>query len=145
MVADLHVRTVGATSVATSGSKYTAKGLQWFAMLGAIILTTVQIQDLEDVDGDKARGRRTGPLVLGDRPCRWTIAILVPLWTMEASFFWGVWAWHTVVCTILGGCVAWRVLNRTEVGHDKVTFRVWNVWLVSLYVLPLLAASGRIA
>lgn len=109
-------------------------------MLGAIILTTVQIQDLEDVDGDKARGRRTGPLVLGDRLCRWTIAILVPIWTLYASFFWGVWDWHLMMgYTILGGYVAWRVLNKTEVGHDKVTFRIWNVWLVSLYVLPLLA------
>lgn len=125
--------------MATSGSKFTSQGLQWFAILGAIILTTVQIQDLEDVNGDKARGRRTGPLVLGDRLCRLTIAMLVPVWTLGAFFFWSVWGWHMVGCTTLGGYVAWRVLNKTQLGHDKVTFRMWSIWLVSLYVLPLLA------
>lgn len=128
---------MGAVSVATCGSEFTAKGLQWFAILGGIVFTTVQIQDLEDVAGDRARGRCTGPLVLGDVKCRWSIAVLVLMWTLAACSFWGAGRVYAMSCTASAGVIAWRVLNKTEVRHDRVTFRLWNAWIVSLYVLPL--------
>lgn len=38
----------------------------WLTMIGAIIFTTLQMQDMPDVKGDAARRRRTIPLVYGD-------------------------------------------------------------------------------
>lgn len=128
---------VGAVSVATRGSDFTVQGLQWFAFMGAVIFTTVQMQDLEDVVGDAARGRRTVPLVIGDRQCRWSIAILVPLWSVGACCFWGVLNSFSVISAALGLLVTYRVLYKKGLLHDKVTFRMWNVWIISLYVLPL--------
>lgn len=109
--------------------------------MGGVIFTTVQMQDLEDVGGDAARGRWTVPLRVGDRRCRWSIALLVPAWTVAACWFWAVRRQHAcaVLCHALALVVAWRVLCRTTVAHDRVTFRFWNLWIVSLYVLPLAA------
>lgn len=132
---------VGAVSVATRGSDFTIQGLQWFAFMGAVIFTTVQMQDLEDVVGDAARGRRTVPLVIGDRHCRWSIAILVPIWSVGAYRFWGVVNSLSVICVALGLLVAWRVLYKQGLLHDKVTFRIWNVWIISLYVLPIASCT----
>lgn len=128
---------VGAVCVATGGSDFTVQGSQWFALMGAVAFTTAQMQDLEDIVGDAARGRRTVPLVVGDRLCRWSIAVLVPGWSVGASCFWGAVDSLAMICTALGLLVAWRVLDKKEVRQDKVTFRVGNVWIVSLYVLPL--------
>ncbi|MCJ1334480.1 hypothetical protein MMC10_011192, partial [Thelotrema lepadinum] len=41
-------------------------GFIWLITLGAIIFSTVQMQDLQDQDGDRVRGRKTMPLQLGD-------------------------------------------------------------------------------
>ncbi|KAL9580869.1 MAG: hypothetical protein Q9212_004236 [Teloschistes hypoglaucus] len=38
----------------------------WLAMIGAIILTTLQMQDMADIHGDAKRGRKTVLLVYGD-------------------------------------------------------------------------------
>lgn len=44
----------------------TGNGYRWITMLSGIILTTMQVQDLKDQVGDRSRGRKTIPLVLGD-------------------------------------------------------------------------------
>lgn len=52
---------MGALSVA-SGAALSECGVRWFWMIGAVVFTTVQMQDLPDMDGDATRGRRTVPL-----------------------------------------------------------------------------------
>jgi 4-hydroxybenzoate polyprenyltransferase len=52
--------TMGAVAVAAC-SDLAPRSLEWFAMLGAIIFSTVQMQDLPDIEGDAVRGRRTVP------------------------------------------------------------------------------------
>lgn len=43
----------------------TERFYMWIAILAAVISSTVQLQDLPDIDGDKAIGRRTMPLTCG--------------------------------------------------------------------------------
>ncbi len=126
---------VGAVSVAAGGN-ITVTGLQWFAITGAIILSTIQIQDLPDIIGDAARGRKTMPLVTGCQPCRWSIAILVPLWALAASFFWGVISSAAISSCLLAAYVSWRVMTKKTVKQDKKTWFIWNLWVVSLYTMP---------
>ncbi|KAF2176482.1 hypothetical protein K469DRAFT_733730 [Zopfia rhizophila CBS 207.26] len=114
--------------------------ISWFGIIAATVFTTVQIQDLPDMEGDAVRGRRTVPLVMGSVYCRWSIAILVPFWTVAASLFWRTLSLPTVLCAVIGTTVAWRALNKTSMADDKLTFRIWNVWMVSLYSLPLASA-----
>ena len=128
----------GAMSVATHGKYPTVRGIQWFAILAGVIFTTVQVQDLPDIQGDVVRGRRTGPVVMGDTLCRWSIAILVPIWTAVALVFWDR-LQHIGLCAVFyivaAAAVSWRVIFlKTE---DRVTFFIWNLWIVSLDILPL--------
>lgn len=56
-------------------------------MIGAIIFTTLQTQDMADVHGDAKRGRKTFPLVYGDRAARWSITIPVTVWSLICLLF----------------------------------------------------------
>ena len=62
-----------------------------------------------------------------------------------------IWCWITpwlwvssplgyVASVLLGLTVAVRTLIVRSEGGDKVTFRFWNLWLVSVYLLPLYKA-----
>ncbi|KAL8734971.1 MAG: hypothetical protein Q9181_002994 [Wetmoreana brouardii] len=56
----------------------------WLGMIGGIIFTTLQMQDMPDVHGDAKRGRQTIPLIYGDRAARWSIAI--PVMRQQPAF-----------------------------------------------------------
>ncbi|KAH7097303.1 UbiA prenyltransferase family [Auriculariales sp. MPI-PUGE-AT-0066] len=61
------------TTVALAGVSsfdLTGLGWSWLAITAAITLTTIHLQDLPDIAGDRARGRRTMPMVLGEMPTR---------------------------------------------------------------------------
>lgn len=134
---------MGAISVAASGD-FTDCGLQWFLLVGCIVFTTVHIQDLTDMEGDKLRGRKTVPLVIGSRACRWSIAILVPFWTLAAAAFWDAMLSTTAIISgALAMVVASRILKTNDLSHDKMTFRAWNLWMVTMYALPIANGSVR--
>lgn len=108
----------------------------WFPVVGMVVFTTVQTQDMYDQEGDLERGRRTLPLVVGDGPARWTTALAVSTWSCFCPFFWGLpWGGY-VVPVIVGLCVSSRTLWRRSVDADKFTFRIWCFWTLCLYVLP---------
>ena len=113
--------------------------IHWFSVIGAVVGSTAQIQDMYDQADDSSRGRKSAPLVLGDKMARWSIALPTTLWSWLCPWFWAVPLGGYVAPTILGLAVAVRALvNRTE-EEDRANFRLWNLWLVSLYTLPLLA------
>lgn len=64
------------------------KGQQWHWMIGVIVFTTLQVQDLCDQEGDRDRGRRTIPVIFGDNVARWTVAIPIAFWSYVAPSFW---------------------------------------------------------
>lgn len=130
----------GATLVACGHGQYTLnrEAYRWLAMVGGIVLTTLQMQDMSDQEGDLARSRGTIPLVLGDSAARWSIAIPVTFWSLTCPLFWKL---HPSVCVlplVLGGVVSLRVLFLRTVDGDKVTWKFWNVWISCLYLLPLI-------
>jgi 4-hydroxybenzoate polyprenyltransferase len=51
------------------------RAYQWIAIIGAIVFSTLSLQDMPDIPGDAARGRRTLPLVYGENAARWLIAV----------------------------------------------------------------------
>jgi 4-hydroxybenzoate polyprenyltransferase len=134
---------MGALSVASQGA-LSQCGARWFWVIGAVVFTTVQMQDLPDMAGDATRGRRTVPLVIGPRSCRWSIALLVPFWTAVAILFWGSLSLRVLVCAYLALVTSWRVIFKTHTSDDKSTFRIWNLWMVSMYVLPLGYGAPRL-
>lgn len=48
-------------------------GYCWLATGGAIVFTTVHLMDLRDQAGERAHGRTTVPISLGDTAARWTV------------------------------------------------------------------------
>ncbi|OOF90237.1 hypothetical protein ASPCADRAFT_179452 [Aspergillus carbonarius ITEM 5010] len=121
-------------------------GPLWIGIIGAVVTTTVQTQDMYDQVGDQARGRRTLPLILGDGPARWVTAIAMGIWGPACVWFWGGTPTTTsIVGAVLGVGLAWAIALRCVTvrspSDDKTTFRLWNLWLVSLYALPLLVGA----
>ncbi|KAF7879536.1 hypothetical protein EAF04_000731 [Stromatinia cepivora] len=139
----------GATMVASNSVKYglSQAATLWFPLIGLVVFTTVQSQDMYDQEGDRLRGRQTLPLVIGDGPARWVIAIGVTVWSVYCPQFWGLslLGKGSFMVTILGVVVVYRTLLKRTVEEDKLTFKIWCFWTLSLYILPYvrrLSTSG---
>lgn len=132
----------GATAVAHGAPVWNAVAMKWGGIIGGVVLSTVQMMDMEDQAGDRARGRKTLPLVIGDRAARWSIAVPVIIWTVLTPWFWSVGFGGYILPGVLGCMVAWRVLTKRTLRADKMTFRLWNLWIMSIYALPILKRMG---
>lgn len=132
---------LGAMDVAISEStaSYTPKARQWFLLVGAVVFSTVHSQDFPDQEGDRARGRKTVPLVLGTRISSYVTAGAVMWWSAFMPWFWQLGLMGYFFPGVLGGVVGWRLLKHGTVKAHKLTFKIWNAWIVSLYLLPLMA------
>jgi len=129
----------GAFEVAIGSQAHLSeRACQWFLLIGLIIFSTVQVQDIPDQEGDGARGRKTLPLVIGDMPARWSIAILLPIWSLLAPAFWQLDAVVYVLPLTLSGLISMRILRKRAVADDKISFRMWNAWILTIYVLPIM-------
>lgn len=118
--------------------------LKWMCILAAVILLTVQLQDLFDIEGDASRGRRTMPLVLGDTVTRWYSAIMVVASGIVCPAYWSLGWYGFGLPVLLGLTIAARTLAYRHPRADTRTFLIWNGWLVLIYTLPLVRynASG---
>lgn len=108
----------------------------WLVIIGAVLFSTISVQDLKDQKGDKLRGRKSLPLVLGDLFTRWTVVLFVLLWSMVCPLFFQA-AWWTYIGTVAVGIwVAATVIQPKDVSNDKLAFKRWSVWVMTLYSLP---------
>ena len=110
---------------------------QWIGIIAGVIFTTMQVQDLKDQEGDHARGRKTVPLVLGDGPARWTVAIPVLLWSVVCPSFWSLQVYSFATSIALGLVVSCRVVLTGGVAADRITWKLWSLWLTFIYLLPV--------
>ncbi|KAL3476860.1 UbiA prenyltransferase family [Aspergillus californicus] len=109
-------------------------GYTWLAIITCIILTTMQIQDLKDQVGDRLRGRRTWPIVLGDGLSRAWIAVCVPFWSIVCVAFWETPVCVSAVPVALGLWVCACVLRKSG---DARAWRGWCLWQLAVYGLPV--------
>ena len=115
----------------------------WWILCAAVLLTTIQVQDLHDQEGDATRGRSTAPLVFGDAIARWSVALPVLGWSLVLPAWMGMSGWKGYLLPVaIGAVVAGRVLLLHGVGNDKRTFQTWAVWMVALYALPLIKTAA---
>lgn len=117
-----------------------AQGKLWTAIVSGVILTTMNVQDLKDQEGDRSRNRKTMPLVFGDEAARYALAIFVPLWSCICASFWGLQGVQYSLPLALGAVVVWRVLTKRTPKEDSRTWKLWCFWHASLYFIPLLKA-----
>lgn len=128
----------GATRVACiqSGTDLHPRSSLWFIVLGGVILTTIQFQDLYDQKGDSIRGRRTIPLLVGDRLSRLTICIPIAVWSFLCPAFWGSDPIGFALPVSLGSFIIFRLYCYRSVDGDRRSFKIWNAWITTLYLIP---------
>ena len=133
---------VGAAKVACiqPGTELQEGAYLWFGLLGAVIVTTIQFQDLYDQSGDSARGRRSLPLVVGDGIARFSVALPIAVWSIICPAFWRLEGRFFILPLALGAFIIFRLFHYRSVSADKTSFRLWNAWVVVLYTLPFLEA-----
>ncbi|CCF33476.1 hypothetical protein CH063_05665 [Colletotrichum higginsianum] len=115
----------------------TDEGYVWASIISAVILTTMQVQDLKDQAGDRGRGRATVPLFFGDRASRLSLAILVPFWSCVCVYVWNIRSWAVLLPTMSGAMVVAGVLRTRSPETDARAWKLWCLWTVCLYSLPL--------
>ncbi|KAF3389058.1 hypothetical protein F1880_003175 [Penicillium rolfsii] len=111
--------------------------IPWIFLIALIVGTSVHAQDMYDQPGDAAAGRRTLPLVIGDERARWSIAVVVTMWSIICPVYWSSYIIGYLGPIALGIWVSWRSLTKRTVKEDRTTFRIYNAWLVALYALPM--------
>ena len=116
--------------------------LQWLGVLGAAIFSTVHTQDFRDQDGDRMRKRQTVPLMLGDGPARWVAVAGVVCCSWAAAAFWRAGVVGSLVPAGAGMLLVWNLLSKRTVSGDVFTWKLWPVWMGSLFLLPLLGTRG---
>ena len=129
----------GAAKVATDYGQYelSPNASTWLGIVWAVIFSTLQVMDLEDMKGDAARGRRTMPLVHGERVTRWSIVMGVVCWSIVCPAFWTMELCGFGFSLMMGCFLVFRVLYCRGIRADKVNFKIWSLWTITLYLLPL--------
>lgn len=114
----------------------------WFALIVLIITCGIQVMDMYDQEGDAMTGRSTLPLVIGDLAARWSIVLTTLAWSIICPWYWSA-GWIAYAMVLAGGVItAKRTLKKRSVQDDKKTAKVWNLWLVAIYCLPLMKTCG---
>jgi 4-hydroxybenzoate polyprenyltransferase len=125
-------------------SSHTSLGMYWIILVSCMIFTTEHICDLKDQVGDRARERRSAPIVLGDGVTRWTVAVPIMVWSFACPFFFRLGPWGYVFPVGVGAVVAARTLLLRSMGEDAVTWKIWALWTAVLFSLPLVKENGAL-
>lgn len=131
----------GPLEVATGHSVFSgnAEGAVWVVLLMAAFGTTSHIQDFRDMEGDRAGGRSTIPLMMDEMTARVLAAVGVGCWTELTCRFWRA-GWPQRSAPLVTGAllIANLMLDRTNAG-DVRAWRLWSVWVLALMLLPIFA------
>jgi hypothetical protein len=135
----------GSDSFDETGSSYhgggqidsLTKSRIWTILVSFVIFTTMHVQDLKDVAGDRSRGRNTAMIVLGDRVARWTIAVPVMTWTLVCAWLWQLPRPLLAITVAVGGAVSWRCLELDGKYNDRRTWQIWCAWTALVWLMPV--------
>ena len=108
------------------------------ALVGCVVFTTMQIQDMKGQAGDRTRSRRSVPLTLEDWAARWTVAVPVLTWFIICLLFLSLGFLRYLATGGFGIVIAWRIWLLSNVQADQKTWKLWTAWTALLYLLPLL-------
>lgn len=130
----------GPLEIATGGASVVAfpAALHWLAIIAVAIFFTVHTQDLRDQAGDRMRLRQTLPLLIGDAPARWVVVVAVACCSCWATAFWRLGVAALAVPAGAGTLLVGNLLRKRTVGGDVMTWKLWPVWMASLFCLPLI-------
>jgi 4-hydroxybenzoate polyprenyltransferase len=134
----------GSIIAITMNASLSNKGYTWLGILTAVVCSTISILDMSDILGDSARGRKTMPIVYGHEAARWGLAVPIVVWSMVCPLFLGVGIVGFVFSLVLGVGLAGHLLVFRTQEKDKISEKLWCVWTMVLYCLPLFA-DGQVS
>lgn len=134
----------GPLEVATGHSVLSGdmKAFWWLLVLAGAISTTVHAQDFRDIDGDRASGRETVPLFIGDGNARAILAVGIIGWTVISCWLWNLGLAERQWNSCIFACVAGALVvcsfhwNKTREG-DRRSWKLYPMWLIGLFVIPV--------
>ncbi|KAI3343376.1 UbiA prenyltransferase family-domain-containing protein [Ustulina deusta] len=124
------------------------QGVIWTGILSSVIFTTMHSQDMKDQEGDRTRGRRTAPIVLGDFVARGTIAVPIAVWSIVCPWFWYSGFEGYLLIVPLGAYIIWGLYTDRSFKGDRRSWKLWTLWTALLYFLPTvkhMASSNLLA
>ncbi|KAI0546409.1 UbiA prenyltransferase family [Xylaria curta] len=128
----------GGTSVLLGSCTNRGPFTNWIILLAFVVTTTVQVQDLPDMEGDRARKRLTVPLAYGEEVGRWGAAVLAPVWSVVCTVFWRTPVLLAVIPFFISVAMAASIVLRRSQESDELGWKLWCLWVGCLYILPLL-------
>lgn len=93
----------------------------------AVYATTIHAQDFKDVDGDRAIGRKTIPIIFGTHWARWTVLFPLVLWSVGLSVLWQVDIASSAVFVLLAAIVGVLFIMGRGQHEYQVAFYWYNV------------------
>lgn len=115
----------------------------WLYAVVAVIMTTVQVQDLPDMHGDRAADRKTMPLVVGEEATRWLTAAVVIIWSSVCPRIWDLEVFGYVLTMTVGFLLATCVVCYRTVAADRLAWKLWCGWMMVLFTLPVYRVLGH--
>ncbi|VUC23529.1 unnamed protein product [Clonostachys rosea] len=131
----------GPLEVITGHSIFSGKGdgAIWVAIIMATIASTSHAQDLRDVEGDKAAGRETLPIAIGDTNARILAAIGILFWTWLACWYWRAGWTQGATAGLTGVAMSTNMFrDRTREG-DIITWKFFPWWMLGIFLIPVLS------
>ncbi|MGW5334186.1 UbiA family prenyltransferase [Streptomyces bauhiniae] len=119
----------------------------WIGFVAVYFPLALIYEDVRDMEGDRATGRRTLALVIGPTfVCRWFAALmaLLPLaFYLVPARMSGAGDWRGVGCAAVIGLLSWTCAARALLRHgrtaDRLTYQLFYVvWGLTLATAPLL-------
>ncbi|TFK68105.1 hypothetical protein BDN72DRAFT_61470 [Pluteus cervinus] len=132
---------VGATLVLSPTRTFDKTALIALACSTLIIFTTIHAQDFADVEGDKVSGRRTIPIIAPEGARISMLALLLG-WSTILAALWGLGPVSGALFFAMGGFVGARYFSLRDEKDDRISYLLYNMWLVSAHVLP---ANARVS
>ncbi|KAG8158130.1 hypothetical protein KVR01_011891 [Diaporthe batatas] len=118
--------------------------IRWIALTAAMVVTTIQAQDFPDIAGDKARGRKSIPIVFNESLARVATAFLVLFWSVVCLAFWDVKSMKVWVAMLgIASLMSFKIVLGGTISSDKLAWKLWCYWLSFTYLLPVFQGSPQ--
>ncbi|OTB19796.1 hypothetical protein K445DRAFT_52486 [Daldinia sp. EC12] len=129
----------GPLEVATRRSIFSegGKAAIWLGVLAAIITTISHTQDFRDMEGDKAAGRSTVPLIVGDSTARAIVLLGMVFGTGVVCWYWEAGWTESMIAWTSGGLMVGNLFYDRTVEGDSASWNLCSAWMFCLMLLPV--------
>ncbi|KAF9040692.1 UbiA prenyltransferase family [Panaeolus papilionaceus] len=105
------------------------------SVISAILATTIQAQDFQDVEGDSLVGRKTLPIVFPNLS-RLTPIVTLLIWSLYLTTIWEINAIASITFFTLAVVVGTRYYLWRSVKDDQLSYFLYNIWLAGAFAMP---------